>query len=56
MHFGTRVANSTRLVNTSCPIEDIDENTKQNGMLTIFQDLSNKSWLAKHSIKKLIHP
>ena len=54
---GSTEWNSTRLVNTSCLIENIDENTTHNGMSTIFQDLSNKSRPAEeHRIRDLIFP
>ena len=48
--------NSTSLVNTSCLTEKIDQDTTQNGMSTIFQDLCNKSRLAEHWTRNLICP
>ena len=33
-----------------------DEDTTQNDIITILQDLSHKSWLAKHWIGNLIRP
>ena len=60
MHFGTMVAPNqvvhvllTRLVLLRTLI---DEDTVQNCMPNILQNLSNKSRLAKHWIRNLIRP